>query len=68
MIVCGSAEVGQAVGWCALGIWGNGGQDCSAGSRVFVHEVSSHFFSMTCSGTDETVWGSSRSMKNSWRN
>ncbi|RSH82124.1 aldehyde dehydrogenase (NAD(P)(+)) ald5 [Saitozyma podzolica] len=33
-----SANIEEAADWSALGIWFNSGQDCTAGSRIYVHE------------------------------
>ncbi|GAA5918864.1 hypothetical protein JCM6882_002441 [Rhodosporidiobolus microsporus] len=38
-IIFDSADLEQAAAWSALGIYYNSGQDCSAGSRLFVHEA-----------------------------
>ncbi|GAA5953175.1 hypothetical protein JCM21900_006128 [Sporobolomyces salmonicolor] len=37
-IIFPSADLEQAAAWSALGIFFNSGQDCTAGSRIFVHE------------------------------
>ncbi|TNY21893.1 putative aldehyde dehydrogenase [Rhodotorula diobovata] len=37
-LVFPSADLEEAANWSALGIFYNSGQDCTAGSRVFVHE------------------------------
>ncbi|KZP05880.1 NAD-aldehyde dehydrogenase [Athelia psychrophila] len=38
-IVFASADIEQAANWAALGIFYNTGQDCSAGSRVYVQDT-----------------------------
>lgn len=38
IVIFDSADVEQAADWAALGIWFNSGQDCCAGSRVYVQE------------------------------
>ncbi|GAA5987495.1 hypothetical protein JCM11641_003848 [Rhodosporidiobolus odoratus] len=38
VIIFPSADIEEAANWTALGIFFNSGQDCTAGSRVFVHE------------------------------
>ncbi|GAA6017990.1 hypothetical protein JCM10207_002733 [Rhodosporidiobolus poonsookiae] len=38
VLVFPSADLEEAANWAALGIFYNSGQDCTAGSRVFVHE------------------------------
>ncbi|KWU44406.1 NAD-aldehyde dehydrogenase [Rhodotorula sp. JG-1b] len=38
VVVFPSADLEQAANWAALGIFFNSGQDCTAGSRLFVHE------------------------------
>ncbi|GAA5897737.1 hypothetical protein JCM6882_000081 [Rhodosporidiobolus microsporus] len=38
VIVFPSADLEEAASWAALGIFYNSGQDCTAGSRIFVHE------------------------------
>lgn len=37
-IIFPSADLEQAIAWTALGVFENGGQSCTAGSRVLVHE------------------------------
>ncbi|GAA6004317.1 aldehyde dehydrogenase family protein [Rhodotorula paludigena] len=37
-LVFPSADLDEAANWSALGIFFNSGQDCTAGSRIFVHE------------------------------
>lgn len=38
IVIFDSADVEQAADWAAMGIWFNSGQDCCAGSRVYVQE------------------------------
>ena len=33
-----SADIKEEADWTAMGIWFNSGQDCCAGSRVYVQE------------------------------
>lgn len=38
IVIFNSADIEQAADWTALGIWFNSGQDCCAGSRVYVQD------------------------------
>jgi aldehyde dehydrogenase (NAD+) len=38
ILVFDSADVEKAADWTAMGIWFNSGQDCCAGSRVYVQD------------------------------
>ncbi|WVQ81729.1 hypothetical protein IAT38_003854 [Cryptococcus sp. DSM 104549] len=38
VLIFDSADVEEAADWTAMGIWFNSGQDCCAGSRVYVQE------------------------------
>ncbi|GAA5851538.1 hypothetical protein JCM8547_001126 [Rhodosporidiobolus lusitaniae] len=38
VLIFPSADLDEAANWASLGIFFNSGQDCTAGSRIFVHE------------------------------
>jgi aldehyde dehydrogenase (NAD+) len=38
LLVFKSADIDQAAKWAATAIWFNSGQDCTAGSRVYIEE------------------------------
>jgi len=57
VIVFGDADLDQAVGWAAFGIYFNHGQCCCAGSRVFVEESAYDEFMQKLSAKVKQVQG-----------
>jgi aldehyde dehydrogenase (NAD+) len=57
-IIFESADLDQAANWAALGILYNTGQDCTAGSRVYVQEtIYDKFVALLVSKAKELVVG-----------
>lgn len=57
-IIFESADLDQAANWTALGIFYNTGQDCTAGSRVYVQEtIYDSFVALLVSKAKELVVG-----------
>ena len=57
-IIFESADLDQAANWAALGILYNTGQDCTAGSRVYIQEsIYDKFVALLVSRAKEVVVG-----------
>ncbi|KAJ6509903.1 NAD-aldehyde dehydrogenase [Mycena vitilis] len=57
-IIFESCDLDQAANWAALGICYNSGQDCSAGSRIYVQEsIHDKFVELLVSKVKELVYG-----------
>ncbi|KAJ7273767.1 NAD-aldehyde dehydrogenase [Mycena rebaudengoi] len=61
-----SCDMEQAARWAALGICFNSGQDCTAGSRVYVQDsIHDKFVALLVSKVQELVFGDGRDEKTS---
>ncbi|RXK35242.1 hypothetical protein M231_07496 [Tremella mesenterica] len=58
IIIFPNVDLEEASKWVAMGIWGNSGQDCTAGSRVYIHEsVFDIFLEKMCARAKELIVG-----------
>ncbi|KAJ7179905.1 aldehyde dehydrogenase domain-containing protein [Mycena crocata] len=65
-IIFESCDMDQAANWAALGICYNSGQDCTAGSRVYVQDsIHDKFVELLVSKVNELVFGNGLDEKSS---